>query len=97
MNTIERGSGLCSARLLVGAAMDVVLLLMLPRLAMWSSYERECGFALVYAALGTAAITCAVPVFWQGSQSQRVGAVVVLMLSCLAFWPAVEFWVRLKQ
>ena len=87
----------CSIRLGVGVALDVVLLLMLPRLAMSGGDVRDFRMALAYAAMGAAAMISVVPVGRRGTDLQRVGAVVVLVLSALAFWPAVEFWVRLNQ
>jgi hypothetical protein len=47
--------------------------------------------ALAYAAAGAAATISVVPVARRGMDLQRVGAVMVLILSALAFWPAVDF------
>ena len=77
--------------------MDVFLLLMLPRLAMWSSDDRACWMALAYVATGAAAMISVVPVARRGSDLQRVGAVVVLILSALAFWPAVDYWLHVRK
>ncbi|MCX6916120.1 MAG: hypothetical protein NT167_24265 [Verrucomicrobia bacterium] len=87
----------CSIRLAVGAGLDAVLLLMLPRLAMWSSDDRACRMALAYAAMGAAAMISVAPVARRGTDLQRVAAVVVLVLSALAFWPAVDYWLRMKN
>ena len=84
-------------RLAAGAGLDVILLLMLPRLAMWSSDDRACRMALEYAAMGAAAMVSVAPVARRGTDLQRVGAVVVLVLSALAFWPAVDYWLRMKN
>ena len=77
-------------------ALDVVLLLMLPRLAVWSGDDRDCRMVMAYAALGATAMVCVVPVVRRGTDLQRVGAVVVLVLSGLAFWPALDFYLRMK-
>jgi hypothetical protein len=53
--------------------------------------------ALAYAAMGAAAMVCVVPVARRGTDLQRVGAVVVLILSSMAFWPAVDYWLRMKN
>lgn len=86
-----------AVRLVIGAALDVLLLLMLPRLAMWSSEERAVGMAMVYAVAGAAAIVCVAPVLRRGTDVQRVGSVVVMVLSALAFWPAVDYWPRMGK
>jgi hypothetical protein len=77
--------------------LDVVLLLMLPRLAMSGGDVRDFRMALAYAAMGAAAMISVVPVGRRGTDLQRVGAVVVLVLSALAFWPAVDYWLRMKN
>jgi hypothetical protein len=87
----------CSIQLGVGVALDVVLLLMLPRLAMSGGDVRDFRMALAYAAMGAAAMVCVVPVARRGTDLQRVGAVVVLILSSMAFWPAVDYWLRMKN
>ena len=81
----------CAVRLVVATILDIALALKLPQLAMWSSYERECRLAFVYATLGAVAMVCVVPVLWRGTALQRVAAIVLLILSCLALWPAVDF------
>ena len=86
--------GFSTVRLAIGAALDVLLLLMLPRLAMWSSEERAVAMAMVYAVMGAAAIVCVAPVLRRGTDVQRVGSVVVIILSALAFWPAVDYWLH---
>ena len=87
----------CSIRVAVGAALDLLLLLMLPRLAMWSSEERAVGLAMMYGVVGAAAIVCVAPVLRRGTDVQRVGSVVVMVLSVLAFWPAVDYWLRMGK
>jgi hypothetical protein len=57
---------------------------------------RDCRMALAYAAAGAVAMVCVVPVIRRGTDFQRVGAVVVLVLSALAFWPALDFYLRMK-
>jgi hypothetical protein len=81
-------------RLAIGAALDALLLVMLPRLAMWSSEERAVGMAMVYAAVGAAGIVCVAPVLRRGTDVQRVGSVIVIVLSALAFWPAIDYWLH---
>jgi hypothetical protein len=73
------------------------LLLMLPRLAMSGGDARDFRMALAYAAMGAAAMISVAPVARRGTDLQRVGAVVVLILSALAFWPAVDYWLRMKN
>ena len=65
----------CATRLVIGTILDMALALMLPRLEMWSSYERECWLAFVYAALGAVVMVCVVPVLGRGTDLQRVQAV----------------------
>lgn len=84
----------CSVHLVVGAALDVLLLLMLPRLAMWGSEEWAVGVAIVYAVAGAAAIVCVAPVSGWGTDVQRVGSMIMMILSALAFWPAVDYWMH---
>jgi hypothetical protein len=86
-----------SVRLAIGAALDVLLLLMLPCLAMWSSEERAVGMAMVYAAAGAAAIVCVAPVLRWGTDMQRVGSVIAIALSALTFWPAVAYWLHVGK
>ena len=54
-------------RLVVGTALDVVLLLMLPRLAVWRGDERDCALSMAYAAMGAAAMVFVFPVVRRGS------------------------------
>jgi hypothetical protein len=84
-------------RLAVGTALDVVLLLMLPRLAVWRGDERDCALSMAYAPMGAAAMVSVFPVVRRGTDLQRVGAVVVLILSALAFWPALDFYQRITS
>ncbi|MCX6928537.1 MAG: hypothetical protein NT154_35810 [Verrucomicrobia bacterium] len=88
--TKDSGRG-CAVRLVVATALVIALVLTLPRLAMWSSYEWEYRMAFVYAALGAGTMVCAVPVLWRGMALQRVAAIVLLILACPALWPAVDF------
>lgn len=87
----------CSIRLAVGAVLELLLMVMLPRLAMWSSEERAVGLAIIYAVVGATAIVCVTPVLRRGTDVQRVGSVVVMVLSALAFWPAVDYWLRMGK
>jgi len=43
-------------RLIVGGAVNVILLLMVPRLGVWSSDEREFRLALLASCLGTVGV-----------------------------------------
>ena len=86
----------CSVRLAIAAGLDVVLLLMLPRLAMSGGDVRDFRMALAYAVMGAAAMVCVVPVIRRGTGLQRVAAIVVLILSALAFGPAADFYLRMK-
>lgn len=82
---------ICLGRLLTGAALNVVLLLMIPRVAVWSSVEREFWLALTASALGAIAIVCVLPVLWRGKDPQRVFAVMLLLLPFLTFWLVADF------
>ena len=86
----------CSVRLAIAAGLDVVLLLMLPRLAMSGGDVRDLRMALACAAVGAVAMVCVVPVIRRGTDLQRVAAIAVLILSALAFWPAADFYLRMK-
>ncbi len=90
--SVRTGSRAISIRLAIGAALDVFLLLMLPSMARWSSEEREVGAALIYAGIGAAAMLCVGPVLRRGTDIQRVAAVIVLVISVFAFWPAADCW-----
>jgi hypothetical protein len=83
-------------RLAVGSALNVVLLLMLPRLAMSGGDARDFRMALACAVVGAVAMVCVVPVIRRGTDLQRVAAIVVLILSALAFWPAADFYLRMR-
>jgi hypothetical protein len=95
--SVGTGTWRTFVRLAIGAALDVLLLLMLPRLAMWSSEERAVGMAMIYAGIGGAAIVCVAPVLRRGTDVQRVGTVIVIVLSALAFWPAVGYWLEMGR
>ena len=79
-------------RLVVATTLVVALGLLLARPAIWGSDESACRMAFVYAALGAMAMICVAPVLRRGTDLQRVAAVVLLILSCLALWPAVDFY-----
>ena len=86
----------CLVRLIAGAGLNVVLLLMLPRLAMWSSIEREFRIALTASSLGAIAIVCVAPVLWRAKDPQRVFALMLLVLPCLTMWLVVDFILKYK-
>ena len=82
---------MCIIRLLAGAALNVILLLMIPSLAKWSSLERECWTALKVSSIGAVAIVFLVPLLWRAKDPLRVFALMLLVLPCLSFWPALDF------
>jgi hypothetical protein len=45
----ESAKRISTVRLAIGAALDILLVVMLPRLAMWSSEERAVGVAMICA------------------------------------------------
>jgi hypothetical protein len=51
----------------------------------------------VYATIGTVAIVCVVPVLRRGTTVQRAGSVILIVLSALALWPAVDYWLRMNN
>ena len=85
-----------SARLVIGSAMNVILLLMVPRLGMWSSDEREFRLAFLASAVGAVGVVSLLPVLWRGKGSQPVIGVLLLVLPCLSFWFAFDFVLRNK-
>lgn len=87
---------ICLGRLLAGAALNVVLLLIIPRVAVWSSVEREFRLALTASALGVVAIVCLLPVLWRAKDLQRVFAVMLLLLPVLTFWLVADFVLRYR-
>ena len=87
---------ICLGRLVAGAALNVGLLLMIPRVAMWSSVEREFRLALTASALGVVAIVCVLPVLWRAKDPQRVFALMLLVLPLLTFWLVWDFIVKYK-
>ncbi len=85
-----------SARLVVGAVVNIFLLLMIPRLGVWSSDEREFGLALVAGGSGVVAIVSLLPVIKSGRNWQRVIGFILLVLPCLSFWFTFEFILKHK-
>lgn len=75
----------CFIRLVVGAALNLALLLMIPRGGLWSSIEREFQMAFTAFSLAAAAIVCVLPVLWRAKDPQRVLALMLLVLPCLTF------------
>jgi hypothetical protein len=78
-------------RLLVGFATNIVLLLMVPRLGVWSSDEREFRLALLASAVGTVGVVSLFPILRHGEGWQQVMGLLLLILPCLSFWFAIEF------
>jgi hypothetical protein len=83
-------------RLLTGAAINVVLLLMMPAVARWSSVEREFRLTLTAAALGTVAIVCVTRVLLRANYPERVFAGLLLILPVIALWLVWAFIVTYK-
>jgi hypothetical protein len=83
-------------RLALGAVVNLLLLLMVPRLGVWSSDEREVRLALLAVALGTLGIVALFPIIKSGQNWQRMIGLILLVLPCLSFWFAFEFVWRNK-
>lgn len=81
----------CSVRLFAGGALNVALLLMSPRLGVWSSVEREFRLALVASSIGAGGIVCLAPILWRGKPWQRVVALLLLASPCLTFGLVFDF------
>ena len=82
----------CAVRLIIGLLFNIALLSMVGPLARWSSIERELGLALLGAAISASAMVSVIPVLRQGTDIQKVAAIVLMVLPFLGFWPAVQFW-----
>ena len=78
--------------MVVATILVTTLGLLQARPALWGSGESACQMALACGALGVAAGVGVVPVLWRGTDLQRVAAVVLLILACLALWPAIAFY-----
>jgi hypothetical protein len=89
-------SGTCWKRLIVGCSVNAVLLLMVPRLGVWSSDEREFRLALLASALGTVGVLALLPVLFRGNGWQRVFGIVLLFLPSLSFWFVFDFVLKNK-
>ena len=85
-----------SVRLVVGSAINVILLLMVPRLGVWSSDEREFRLALLASAVGTVGVVSLFPVLARGKGWQRVIGSLLLVLPCLCFWFVFDFVLQNK-
>jgi hypothetical protein len=72
--------------LIVGAVLNLALLLMIPSAGGWGSVEREFRIAFTASSLAAVAIVCVVPVLWRAKDPQRVLALILLVLPCLTFW-----------
>jgi len=83
-------------RLVVGAVLNVVLLLMLPRLAMWRSLEQEFWTAFIAGSVGILAIGCLVPILWRGKTWQPVAAIVLMVGPVLSFYFPIDFLLQYK-
>jgi len=78
-------------RLIAGAILNMLLLLMIPRIAVWSSVEREFRLALTASSIGAVAIVCLIPVVWRAKGRQQVFALVLMVFPCLSIWVALDF------
>jgi len=84
----------CLGRLVFGSVLNAGLLVMMPRVAGWSSVEREFRLVLLAAALGSTAIICVLPVLWRAKDPVRVVALLLLILPVLTFWLVWDFVTR---
>lgn len=83
-------------RLAVGAALNIVLLLMLPRLAMWSSLEQEFWTVFTPGSVGALALGSLAPTLWRGKTWQPVAALLLMVGPVLSLYPAVDVILRYK-
>jgi hypothetical protein len=78
-------------RLIAGGVLNLILLLMVPRLAMWSSIDREFRMALIAASVGVLAIVWLVPVLWRGKTWQPVTAIMLMVCPAISLYLPVDF------
>ena len=83
-------------RLSFGFAVNAILLLMLPRLGVWSSDEREFRLAFPASVIGAAGAVALLPVLLRGSGWQRVFGVLLLIVPSLSFWLVFDLLVRYR-
>jgi hypothetical protein len=58
------------ARMFVGFALNIPLYFLVPRLAVWSTIEREFQLSLLGGSLAIATLVFVTPVFWRGAPWQ---------------------------
>ena len=80
-----------AVRLVVGSAINIILLLMIPRLGVWRSDEREFRLALLASAVGTVGVVSLFPVLARGKGWQRVIGSLLLVLPCFSYWFVFDF------
>lgn len=78
-------------RLIIGLLFNIALLSLVGPLARWRSVEHELGLALFCAAIGASAMVSVAPVLRQGTDIQKVAAIILMVLPFWGFWPAVQF------
>jgi len=83
-------------RLVIGVTINIILLLMSPRLAVWSSDEREFRLALLASTIGAIGVISLLPVLWRGQGWQPVVGLLLLVLPCLSFWFAFDLVLKNK-
>jgi len=96
VNAIKNRPYKSSARLVTGSVINVILMLMAPRLAVWSSDEREFRLALTVSVIGVVGVVSLFPVLIQGKGWQRVLGFLLLILPCLSFWFVFDFALKNK-
>jgi hypothetical protein len=83
-----------AVRLVLGGVVNVILLLMIPRLGVWSSDEREFHLAVVVSALAISCLVTVIPVIRKGKSWQQVAGCVLFILPCLSLWFPLEFFLK---
>lgn len=86
----------CAVRLIIGLLFNMALLWMVGPLARWRSIDREFALALFCAAIGAMAMVAVAPVFRQGTDIQKVAAILLMVLPLLAFWPTLNCFLHYR-
>jgi hypothetical protein len=80
----------------LGSIVNLALMLMLPRLGVWSNDQREFRLALVVSALAVSGLVTVIPVVQHGKPWQRVVGLGLLILPSLSLWFPLEFILKNK-
>ena len=83
-------------RMVLGGGVNLALLLMVSRLGVWSSDEREFRLTLIVSALAVSGLVIVVPVLRQGKPWQRLVCFCLLILPFLSLWFPLQFILKNK-